>query len=469
MLYRCVTYLSFATLLPLFTLGQDANLKAYSLREAQDQAVKNNAQVQLVQLDVSIAEQTVKSVKAIGMPHVDASGTFNHYIDIPTSVVPADAFGFPDWFSQWIDDVAQSTAIDPSYPPSTGDEFNAVQFGSKYTSSFGITLNQLLFDGSFIIGVQAAKSFVDVQTQALSKTEIEVKLMVTRSYYAVLIAEQNVEILKKNLRSIQKTYAESKELLSSGFIEQIALDQIKLLVANLEISHNTAMEQLEISKKLLKFQMGLPLDTEISLSDELSSLATISADYIADDRFSFEAHIDYRIAQTQVRLLQLGKKVEQFKYLPTLDGFFSHQRNGYRNEFDFSGGSWYPTTIWGLSLNIPIIGGFGQVANHKIAGMKLEQAQIRQSQIVDGLKLSESSARLAFTAALSLYLNQKENLKLAETIREKTEAKFKEGIASSMELTQAENQFFSTQGAYVQSVFSLLNAKTELQKALGKF
>ena len=97
MLYRCVTYLSFATLLPLFTLGQDANLKAYSLREAQDQAVKNNAQVQLVQLDVSIAEQTVKSVKAIGMPHVDASGTFNHYIDIPTSVVPADAFGFPDW------------------------------------------------------------------------------------------------------------------------------------------------------------------------------------------------------------------------------------------------------------------------------------------------------------------------------------------------------------------------------------
>ena len=469
MLLRYVTYLSVATLLPLFALCQDTSLKAYSLKEAQAQAVKNNAQVKQVMLDVSIAEQTVRSVTAIGMPQVDATGTFNHFIDIPTSVVPADAFGFPDWFSQWIDEVAQSTSVDPNYPPGNGEEFNAVQFGSKYTSSFGITYNQLLFDGSFIIGIQAARSFVDVQTQALSKTETEVKSIATRSYYSVLIAEQNVDILNKNLGSIQKTYEESEAFLSAGFIEQIDLDQIKLLVANLEISYNTAVEQLEISKKLLKFQMGLPLDAKIALSDELSSLATISADHIIDGSFSFETHIDYRVAQAQVRLLQLGKKAEQFKYLPTLGGFFNHQRSGYRNEFDFGSGSWYPTTIWGLSLNVPIFGGFGQAANLKIAGLKLEQAELRQAQVVDGLKLNESSARLAFTAALSLYLNQKENLSLAETIRERTGVKFKEGLVSSMELTQAENQFFSTQGAYVQSVFSLLNARTELQKALGTF
>jgi len=469
MLLRYISFLSAIALLPLLSFCQNEDLKAYSLKEAQDQAVKNNTQVKLMMVEISIAKETVKSVRAIGMPQVDATGTFNHFIDIPTSVVPADAFGFPDWFNQWVNDVSQSTTVTPNYPPSSGEEFNAVQFGSKYTSSFGITYNQLLFDGSFIIGLQAARSFVDVQNQALSKTETEVKSLVTQAYYSVLIAEQNMEILQRNLESLQKTFTESKELLSAGFIEQIDLDQIKLLVANLEISHNTAIEQLEISKKLLKYQMGLPLDAGISLSDELSSLATMSADYVTDGTFNFETHIDYKIAQAQVRLLQLGKKAEQFRYLPTLGGFFNHQRSGYRNEFDFGGGSWYPTTIWGLSLNIPIFGGFGQAANLNIAGLKLEQAELRQIQIIDGLKLNESSARLAFTAALSLYLNQKENLSLAETIRERTSVKFKEGLVSSMELTQAENQFFSTQGAYVQSVFSLLNARTELQKALGTF
>ncbi|PCH86318.1 MAG: hypothetical protein COB88_08170, partial [Flavobacteriales bacterium] len=250
--------------------------------------------------------------------------------------------------------------------------------------------------------------------------------------------------------------------------EQIALDQVKLLVGNLEISHNTAKEQLEISGKLLNYQMGLPLGTQISLSEDLNSLASISSEFAVDNEFNLEEHLDFKMAQTQVQLMELNKKKEQFAYLPTLGGFFNHQRNAFRNEFDFTSGNWYPTTLWGLSLNIPIFGGFGQAAQLRIAGMQLEKAQIRQSQISDRLKLSEASKKLAFTSAMSLYLNQKENLELAKTIREKTAIKFKEGLASSMELAQAENQFFSTQGAYVQSVFSLLNAKTELQKALGQ-
>ena len=467
-MYRPFVFLLLATLLPLITLGQDLNTKTFSLKEAQDQAVKNNAQVQLALLDVGIAKQTVRNVTAIGMPQIGATGSFNHYIAIPTSVVPADAFGFPDWFNQWIDDVAESTTITPNYPSGSDQEFSELQFGSKYSSSFGITVNQLIFDGSFIIGLRAAKSFVKVQNQALSRTETEVKLTLTRSYYGVLIAEQNAEILGKNLLSIQKTYEESKELLNNGFIEQIALDQVKLLVGNLEISHNTAKEQLEISGKLLNYQMGLPLGTEISLSEDLNSLASISSEFAVDNEFNLEEHLDFKMAQTQVQLMELNKKKEQFAYLPTLGGFFNHQRNAFRNEFDFMSGNWYPTTLWGLSLNIPIFGGFGQAAQLRIAGMQLEKAQIRQSQISDRLKLSEASRKLAFTSAMSLYLNQKENLELAKTIREKTAIKFKEGLASSMELAQAENQFFSTQGAYVQSVFSLLNAKTELQKALGQ-
>jgi len=468
-LHRSLTYLLLATLLPLFALGQDADTKTYSLKEAQDQAVKNNTQVKLAALDVNIASKTVQSVGANVFPQIGATGSLNNYIDIPTSVVPADAFGFPAWFNQWIVDVGESTAIPPNLPSGSGGEFTELQFGSKYNSTIGLTVNQLIFDGAYIIGLKAAKSFVEVQTLTLSKTQIEVKSMVTEAYYAVLIAQQNVEILSRNLASTKTTFSESEELFSAGFIEKTALDQIKLLASNMEISYNTATEQLQISKKLLNYQMGLPLEEAISLSEELNSLADLSMGYSLDDPFNSENHIDYQMAQTQINLMELNKKKERFTYLPTVGGFFNYQRSAFSNELNFIGGKWYPTMIWGLSLNVPIFGGFGQAANLKIAGLQLEKAQMQQTQISDGLKLREASARLAFTSALSLYLNQKENLELAESIREKTGIKFKEGLASSMELTQAENQFFSTQGAYVQSVFSLLNAKIDLEKVLGKF
>lgn len=467
MFFRFLTFLLVLT--PLLLSGQDSNTKAYSLKAAQDQAIQNNVQMKLAALDLQISKKTVQNVTAMGLPQIGATGSFNHFIDIPTSVVPADAFGFPDWFNQWVNDVAQTTSIDPNYPAASGSEFTELQFGSKYNSTVGISVNQLIFDGSYIIGLRAAKSFVQVQEQALSKTEIEVKAMVTQAYYSVLIADENVKILESNLNSITETFEDSKVLFSNGFIEQIALDQIKLLTSNLGIRHKTAGEQLEISKKLLYFQMGLPLNSTISLSDDLDALATISNADTSGIKFIHESHIDFQMAQTQVKLMELNKKKEQFTYLPTLGGFFNHQQNAFNNDLSLLGSSWYPTTLWGLSLNVPIWGGFGKAAKVKIAGYELEKAQLQQSQVADGLLLKEASARVSYTSALSIYLNQKDNLALAETIRTKMGIKFKEGLASSMELSQAENQFFSTQSAYIQSVFSLLNANIELQKALGEF
>jgi len=468
-LNRSTTYLLLVSFLPLFTLAQDANTTTYSLKEAQEQAVKNNVQVKLAALDINIATKTVQSVGANVYPQIGATGSFNHFIDIPTSVVPANAFGFPAWFNQWISDVGESTAIQPNFPSASGQEFTELQFGSKFNSTIGLNVNQLIFDGSYIIGLKAAKSFVEVQRLAHSKTQMEVKSLATQAYFSVLIAQENGEILSRNLASIKNTYTETKEQFNTGFIEKSALDQIQLLVSNMEISHNTAIEQLEISKKILNFQMGLPLEEAVTLSEDLNSLAVLSTAYSLEDQFNSENHIDYQMAQTQIKLMELNKKKEQFVYLPTLGGFFNYQRNAFSNELDFISGKWFATTFWGLSLNVPIFGGFGQSANLKIAGLQLEKAQLQQAQISEGLKLNEASARSAYTSALSLYINQKKNLALAEAIRKKTGIKFKEGLASSMELTQAENQFFSTQGAYVQSVFSLLNAKTELEKALGKF
>ncbi|PCJ82846.1 MAG: hypothetical protein COA57_12855 [Flavobacteriales bacterium] len=441
---------------------------SFSLKEALDYAVKNSYQSQTAALDIEVSEQTVKSVTAIGYPQINATGSFQNYIDLPIFVVPSDAFGFPDWFNEWINSVSQSTQTYPNIPAGNGSEFQELQFGSKYNSSGSITVNQLIFDGSYFIGLKAAKIFVEVTQHSLTKTETEVKMLVTQSYYTALVSEENINILSENNKTLEKTLAETKAMYEAGFVEEMDVEQLKLMLANVENSFKTAQQQSEISRSLLKFQMGLDIAQKIELKDDISSLLGATEVALVTQDFKIENHIDFKLVATNETLMELNTKAEKMKYIPRLSGFFNHQQNSYRNEFDFfSGGKWYPTTLWGINLSVPLFGGFGRQANLQKAKLELEKAQIQKEMVEQNLKLQEQVSRAEYNTAMDVYKNQKENLALADKIRNKTAIKFREGVASSMELTQAENQYLTTQGNYIQSVFQLLNAKTKLDKALN--
>lgn len=455
------------TLLPLtlYTCMVLAQEKTFSLKEAQDYAVKNSYQAKTGMLNIGIAEKNIKSYIGTGLPQVNGEAKFQNYVDIPTTVIP-----------NFISPAVTGTLIQNGLlPPSAADqpanpEFVEAQFGTKYNLSAGLNASQLIFSGTYFVGLQAAKTYALASRQGLEKSENDIREAVAQAYHTALVAKENETVLQQSKKNLDKTLFETTELYKNGFAEEMALDQLQLLVSNVTNGITSAQQQAENSMQLLKFHMGMPVEEKIALKDSLSSLISTTADEtILSKNIDLANHIDFKLASTQERLMSLNEKAEKTKYLPTLAGFFTYQQSALRNEFNFTkkNEDWYPATIWGITLQVPVFSGLSKYQNVGKAKLELEKSQIMKAQVEQGLKLQMQTAKSDYLVALNQYKSEKENLTLAEKIRNKILIKYNQGMATSLELTQTENQYLSSQGNYIRAVFQLLNAKTRLDKLMG--
>ncbi len=418
-----------------------------SLKDAQKYALEHNLELRNAKADANIASRQVWEITASGLPQIDGSVGYQYFTDIPTNLIPAEFFG-----------------------GSPGD-FLEVQFGTEQNLTASLTVNQLIFDGSYIVGLQAARIFRELSQRIYLKSELEIKSMVTETYYLNLATAQNLEIMQENLTNLEKTLFETQKTFEAGFTDAINVDQLKLTVANLKNRITAMQRQNDLSLNLLKFQIGLDIKHPLVLTDELEVMfRNISPDISGIDDFNPENHIDFRIMQSQETMQLMTMRREWSFYLPNLSAFYTRQENAYRNEFNFfqGGQSWYPTSIIGLSLNIPIFSSGLRASRVQQARLELEKAQNNTRQIEQTLRLQKQEAYSGMQTALEQYGSEKENLELAERILSRTRIMFREGLASSLELTQASDQFLSTQSNYINAMFELLNAKNKLDKALGR-
>ncbi len=418
-----------------------------SLKDAQKYALEHNLELRNAKADANIASRQVWEITASGLPQIDGSVGYQYFTDIPTNLIPAEFFG-----------------------GSPGD-FLEVQFGTEQNLTASLTVNQLIFDGSYIVGLQAARIFRELSQRIYLKSELEIKSMVTETYYLNLATAQNLEIMQENLTNLEKTLFETQKTFEAGFTDAINVDQLKLTVANLKNRITAMQRQNDLSLNLLKFQIGLDIEHPLVLTDELEVMfRNISPDISGIDDFNPENHIDFRIMQSQETMQLMTMRREWSFYLPNLSAFYTRQENAYRNEFNFfqGGQSWYPTSIIGLSLNIPIFSSGLRASRVQQARLELEKAQNNTRQIEQTLRLQKQEAYSGMQTALEQYGSEKENLELAERILSRTRIMFREGLASSLELTQASDQFLSTQSNYINAMFELLNAKNKLDKALGR-
>jgi outer membrane protein TolC len=254
-----------------------------------------------------------------------------------------------------------------------------------------------------------------------------------------------------------------------GFNEEQDVDQLKLTVNNLQNLKNRSQNQVELSYRMLKFQMGYDIDKPIEIADNLNTiLLELNAENSLSKELSVQKNADYLLLETQKKLMELNLRKERFGYLPSLAAFFTHQQSAFRNEFNFfENKPWYPSTIWGLKLKIPIFDSGIKMSKTSQAKIDIEKIENQKIQLESSLKLKAYAAQTDFYSALEKYNNEKENILLAEKIYNKTLIKYKEGIASSMELTQAHNQWLTAQGNYISSMYELLNAKNQLDKILN--
>jgi outer membrane protein len=419
-----------------------------SLKEAQDFAVKNSYDVKNAQFDLDIARKKVKENLSYGFPQIDGTVDYLYYIGLPTSLIPAEF-----------------TGGEPG-------EFVELQFGTKNNLTAGVTLNQLIFDGRYFIGLEYAKIYEQLSIESLEKSEEDVKEAVTQTYYNILVGEAALKVLDSTLVVLEKTRFETGEMFKEGFAEQTDYDQLTLTVTDIRNSINSLNRQNEIGYKLLNYQMGVELEKQVVLTETLDALieqAGISA--LLDQKFNLEQHVDYRLITSQEHMKSLSLRNEKAAYYPTLNGFIFVQENAQRNEFDFTDPDepWFMTSATGVSLVVPIMSSGYRKSRVSQARIDLEKIRNTKNQVTEGLELSIAQSRSEFRTAMENVMREKENVDLSLEIYKKTLTKYNEGLASSVELTQQHNQFFDSERKYFQTVLTLLAAKNKLDKDLGNY
>ncbi len=428
-----------------FAQAQD-DLK-FTLSEAQEYALKNSYVVQNSGLDVAAARKKVWETIAIGLPQINGSAGYTKFLNLPVSLIPGQFFGEPEG----------------TYIP--------VKFGQDYNSDYGFTVDQLIFDGSYIVGVGSAKIYLQMATQTKEKTDIEIKQAVAQSYFMVLAAEENLKVMKENLANSQKLESDTKALYENGFAEEQDVDQMKLLVQKAENEILKAEREIRVARTVLKYTMGVNVDEKIELTQTLTDFVDPLLDkkeHIAG--FDYSSHIDYRMLDTRRQLSKKELMLAKSAYLPRISGFYNWNKTAYGNSANLFKSSvpWFRSSLIGLNISVPIFTSGQQIAKVRQAQFSYEQAENNQKLAVQTLEKDYLTAVADIESAVDQYKNNVDNKQLSRKIYDKTTIKYNNGISGSIELSQTESQYIQAQGAWVASVIQLLNSKINFDKAIGK-
>lgn len=425
------------------SIGQES----YSLKQAKEYAIQNSTQVKNSLLDVEIAQQKIKETTATGLPQISGTVAFQNFLDVPTSLIPASSFN----------------------PAAPADLLIPVKFGTDFNLNGTLQVSQLIFSGNYLVALQASKTYKAISIQMVEKSELEIKAAVSEAYFTVVVLQANIRAMDSSLIMIKHIYEDTKILINEKVLEPSASLQLELSMMELENGLKQVNDQIIVAKKLLKFQMGIEIKTEISLADDLTTLSGGLEGEISST-INVAENIDYKMLQTQLKVNELLVKNKKADYLPTLAGFFSHQQVAMGNEFNFFGsdGSWYPTTIWGLNLSIPIFSGGQGPSRLKQAKIETLKTQNRIKQLDEGLQLQTEQATTAYNNSLESQKTRERAVEIANEVLRTTEVKFKEKVVSGMELTQAQSQVIQSKTNLINAKYEVLKAKLAIDKLVNK-
>jgi outer membrane protein len=412
-----------------------------SLDQALEMALQKNTTMLNAALDIDYAETQVNEIKAQGLPQVSGSADFSHTFKIPTQIIPGDFVGQP------------GTTI-------------ATQFGVPFNVNVGVGASQLLFDGTFFLGLKAASEFVNISKLSASASEIDIKEGVTKAYYMVLISQQNIAQLSASLANIKKLQSETEQLYKAGFAEKLDVDRLTLSVSNLEININKLQNQAKLAKQLLLNTIGVDVNQELTLTSKIPGEPT-SDSYTAV--FNPDNRIEIKLIDQQHELNQLNLKRYKMGYFPSLYGNFSYGSSTFASDGKFGelGDDWYGNGRYAVSLNVPIFDGLYKKAKMDQAKIDIKKTENTKQQALLGMNLQVSQAKTNYLNALKTIELQKKSQDLAESIFNTTKIKFKEGIGSSFEMINAESELTQANTNYLNALYELNVARIDLNKALG--
>ena len=376
---------------------------AFTLDEAVQYALEHNYTVRNAALDIDAAEKQEWEATSFGLPQIDGTIDYQNWIKQAVTFLPAEIVGGPP------------------------GEFEEVVFGAKQNMNATVTLNQILFDGSYLVGLQSAKTFLKISNLAKEKTDQSIREAVINAYGTVLVSKETIKILIKNKEVLEKNLLETKMLLENGFAEEQDFEQQQITLSNIDNALNRSRREEFIYKQMFNLTLGIPINQPVTLTENLEALALRSTDMnmIATD-FDLENHIDFKIADNKVESDALLVKYEKTKGMPSLNAFVNYSQFANNNNFVFfeSQDNWFDSSLIGISLKVPIFSSLQRSARTQQAKINLMQSEIDLNEKSEELKLQVSTAKNKYQFALDQFQTSSKNLVLAERIADKEQIKF---------------------------------------------
>lgn len=420
--------------------GDKAEMKL-SLKEAQDYAVMNNLMVKTYRSDMEASQVAVWEAISAALPSVSASGSFTDNLKLATTLLPGEFFGQPGI----------------KVP---------VTFGSQFNSGASVQANLLLFNMPLFIGIETTKLASRLSEQNLEKSELDTRESVSSAYYLILISEKSLEILNRNYENLNEILNSTKAMYSAGMAEATDVDQMATNVSMVDNSRSSLQRNIELNYNLLRFQLGIPVETMIILTETLETITEkINVEALLSQEFDYRQNVTYRLTEVSEKMSLLSLRTQKASVLPTLAGFYNYGTSGMGDKI--SDLRWFQNSMTGLQVSVPIFASGQRYSKIRKAQINLEKAKTTREMVEKQLLIQEKQLRYNLVNANLQYQNQKQNVDVSQRIFNSMRNKYRQGMASSLDLTQANSQYLTAENNYVSALMNLLQTKLALDKLLN--
>ncbi len=435
----------FLTLLFGSTQAQELP-ESLTLEEAIAFGLTHNRSIINADREIQKAKKEKWKTIATGLPQISSVVNYQNFLEMPVSLVPAEFFG------------------------GNPGEFSELTFGTEQNMIGSLKMEQLIFDGSYLVGLQATKVYLAISENLFEKTNLEVKKMVTNLYSNALLAKYNIIFLEKNRASLENNFQEIHQLFRNGFEEEESVEQIQLSLAQANSRLKYAQNLLKIQQDMLKFVIGYPIEYPLKLTDELDDIFNEDIYFqTLPNTDNIDNNIDIRIADNTLKSEALKLKLEKSKALPKVNAFINRTYTGNSNEFTFTDGDqkWYGSSLLGLNVQIPIFSSLGKSANTQKAKISLDQAKTQLEETQSKIRIEVNATLNEYQLSIDNYYTEKENLRLAESIEQKNQTKYFEGMIQTFELRMSQLQLYTAQNNFVSAIQKVISNKIELETLLN--
>jgi len=417
---------------------------SFSLNEAVEWGMNYNRTLKRATIEVQKAHKEKWKTLSIGFPQINANLIYQNNIEQPVSLIPAQFFG------------------------GQAGEFAEVIFGTKQTAIGTVELNQLIFDGTYLVGVQGIRHFIETAENVLEKTQIEVKKAIVTSYVNALVARESLAVLKKNALALEKNIEEAHQLYKNGFTEEETVEQLRLTLSSLNSQIRYLSKSTDLANNVFKLLLGIELTENFDFSNSLEELATLHL-LEEDPTASYENNIDIRLAENELTSEGFLYRLERAKGLPSFSAFLNGSYMGNNDEFDFTNSSqkWFGSSAFGFKLRVPIFSSFGRMASAQKAKLSVLQAETKLIEVKAQIYVDWQNALNNYALAKEEHATALENLSLAERIEKKNTTKFFEGLSGSFDLRQAQLQLYQAQQNAIQGMRNVILEKTILDTIIN--